>query len=239
MTLPDAVPPEAILRVAATLMVVVRVAAGAAELRLRVPGRLWCGRWAAAGLLLHDVLVGLALLAVMGGGARWAVALTPASSSVVAAVTAVTAGAAFVLAPELLHRRRGIGLQSRFRPRRTTSEPCPTLRGRIIDLAEREGRRAASRWVGARLERCRRSCGASHEQLLPAVWPAVRLRLRDEPGASRTEVALLLGQAQRVADDASPAQDRTLGLLHLLYERAGRRAVAAALEHARRTPVRF
>ncbi|MDQ1286594.1 MAG: hypothetical protein QG622_159 [Actinomycetota bacterium] len=232
-----------VLLAAIVVVTVVRVAVAVAELRPRLPGRrvMPDGRFAltlVVALVLHDVLVGLSLLGAVMGGVWRVLAVTSPGPGVRTVTVAVAAGTGFALGSWSLHRQRGVALRSTTRPRRTVAELCPTVRSRLLDAAEREGRRASSRWIDVRLERCRRQTGATHEQLLSALWPAVRLRLREVTGIPRTEMALLLVQAQAVADDVAPPEDRMRTLLHLLHDRAGRRVVAAALEETRRTPIR-
>jgi hypothetical protein len=231
-----------IVEAAVVLVVGVRAAVAVAELRPRLPGgQVWYGGtdcWPVVAVIVHDVLWGLALLGIIAGGVGWAAVRIPVPTGAGPAVTVVAVGLALAASSLVLHRRRGIGVGSTARPRRAVAVPRATLRSRLLDAAEREGFRAGSRWVDRQLEGCRRTCGATPEQLLPAVWSAVRQRLREITGVSRTETALLLVRAQEMADDVSPPEERMRALLHLLHERSGRRCVAGALEQVRRTPIR-
>jgi hypothetical protein len=234
-----AVSADTVLRSAAVLLLVARLAAVWTEARLRAPGwpLLRCGPTAYA-LLLHDVLVGWICLAALGGLGRWVArhAGLPESAATSGAVAACLLGAA--LSEALLRRRRGVGLRSLLRPRHRVAEPVPTVRRRLLDAVEFAGVRQVARWIDGEIDRGLDRNGGGVDQLLPALWPGVRLALREVPGVPRTEVGLLLLQAQAVMDDASPARDRILTLLHLVHARAGRAGVRAALEQARRSPVR-
>lgn len=234
MTLPDVV-----LASGAVLVAVVRASSAATEARLRVPGwPLWRSGVPAGLLVLHDIAAGISVAAVLAGGLRWLTASLGWQAGLAAGVDVLVPVVALVLSAAVLHRRRGIGFRSLLRPRNRVVETCPTLRSRLLDAVERSAVRGTARWISAGLERCRRRCGATPEQLLPALWPPVRLRLREAPGVPRTEVALLLLQAQAVVEDASPPGERMLTLLHLVHDRAGRRGVRGALDQARRSPVR-
>lgn len=230
---------DTVLRSAAVFLLVARLAAAWTEARLRASGwpLLRCGPMAFA-LLWHDVLVGWVCLAALGGLGRWAVLRVGLAEGAATSGVVVACLLAAALSEALLRRRRGIGLRSLLRPRHRVAEPVPPVRRRLVDAVERAAVRQVARWIDGEIDRGLDRNGGGADQLLPALWPGVRLALREAPGVPRTEVALLLLQAQAVMDDASPARDRMLALLHLVYARAGRAGVRAALEQARRSPVR-
>lgn len=219
----------------AAAVVLVQGTAAVTEARLRVPGEPVWRCWPVAALVLHDVAVGLAVLAPVALLAeRW----LPRAGGVGVLVMTGAVLVALAGAAALGRRRRGPAVLALVAPRDRVAEPVPPLRARLLTEIERSGVRGTTRWLVAEAARCRLRCGATADQLLPALWPAVRLRLREAPGVPRTEVALLLLQAQTVMDDASPADERMLTLLHLVHDRTGRSGVRAALEQARRSPVR-
>lgn len=228
-----------VLTWAAVLMLVIRAAVAITEGRVRASGwPLWrCGS-AAVALVLHDVIVGWALLAGLGGAA-YALLLPFDLGDAWTTIAEVAAcGAAVLASSAVLRRRHGLNARAMAGRGRRVAEPCQTARARLLGSIELAGVRGAARWIDVRLESCLRRSGGTADQVLPALWPAVRLRLREVPGTPRTEVALLLLQAQAVMEDASPARERMLTLLHLVYERAGRPGVRGAVEQARRAPVR-
>jgi hypothetical protein len=231
--------PDAVLVGGTAAVVLVRAAVAGTEARVRAPGwPLWRSGPAAALLVLHDVLVGASAVAMFAGAARGLCHVFEVETRLAAGLVALAAIVALMVSTAWLHRRRGIGFRSVLRPKNRVVEPCPTLRRRLLDSVELAGARGTARWIGAGLDRARRRCGATPEQMLPALWPPARLRLREAPGVPRTEVALLLLQAQSVMEDASPPGERMLTLLHLVHARAGRRGVRGALDEARRSPVR-
>jgi hypothetical protein len=231
--------PDAVLTTGGVVVAVVRASSVVTEARLRVPGwPLWRSAGPVGLLVLHDVAAGISVAAALAAGMRRLTASLGWQDGLAAGVDALVPVVALVLSSALLHRRRGVGFRSLLRPRNRVVETCPTLRSLMLDAVERAAVRGTARWISAGLERCRRRCGATPEQLLPALWPPVRLRLREAPGVPRTEVALLLLQAQAVVEDASPSDERMLTLLHLVHHRAGRRGVRGALDQARRSPVR-
>jgi hypothetical protein len=219
----------------AVLVAAVRTATALAEARLRAGDcPLWrCGR-AVPALVGHDVAIGLAgyaLLAVLP--ARLATSLVdPALFAVLGSVLTLA------LSGPLLRRRRGLPLAAIGHPGAFAQEPMMTWRARLLARVERSALRVSARWIAERLDACRRRASVTDEQLLPAVWTPGRIRLRETVGVGRTEVALLLLQAQAVVDDASPPQERLLTLLHLIHDRAGRRGVRSVLEQAVRGPLR-
>jgi hypothetical protein len=231
----------------AAVVAAVRAAVALAEARVRAGDwPLWrLGPWVTV-LIVHDLAVGLAgygLFAVLppallpGGGAP-AGAGAPAGigGPLLSGVAGTLAGLA--VAGRLLRRRRGVPLRSIgaaiSNPGSLAREPLPTARERLLARIERHAERASARWIGAQLDACRRQSAASDDQLLSAVSVPVRFRLRETVGAGRTEVALLLLQAQSVLNDASPALERLLTLLHLVHDRSGRRGVRDVLGQARR-----
>ena len=237
MTL-DPPDPGMLLAGAAVLTGVVRVVVSLADTRARAGG--WpvrgCGR-AAAGLLLHDLVVGAAAFAVfvllpVELAGRWA------GESARPWVLAAGLAASLLLTPSLLDRRRGAALVPGPRRRRLAAEPRPSRRELLLQAVERRSVRAVSSWLSVQVDRCRRRCAATAELLLPALWPPARQVLRETAGVSRTELTLLLQQAQAVVDDAAPAQERILTLLQLVHDRAGRGGVRRVLRQARRAPLR-
>jgi len=228
-----------VIRAAAVLLPVALAAAAWTEARLRASG--WpvvrCGA-AVPALLVHDVLAGWGCLAGLGGLGRWTVGRAGLSGPVAVAVEITACLLAAALSEAVLRRRRGVALRSVCRPRHRVAEPVLTLRLRLLGAVERAGVRRITRWIDVRLDRGLDRNGDGADQLLPALWPGVRLQLREAPGTPRTEVGLLLMQAQAVMEDAAPARDRMYALLHLVYERAGCGGVRAALHQASRSPVR-
>jgi len=213
----------------------VRGAVGLADARLRAGDwPLWrCGA-AVPTVVVHDVGTGLLALAVLVAvPVRWLPAGVPPVP-----VVAAGAVAALLLSGVLVRRRRGLPFAAVGRAGALAQEPMLTVRGRLLVRVERRAARASARWIGDRLERCSRRAGVPDDLLLPAVWAPARLRLRESVGVGRTEVALLLLQAQAVVDDASPPHERLLTLLHLVHDRSGRRGVRSVLDQAVRGPLR-
>jgi hypothetical protein len=135
----------------------------------------------------------------------------------------------------LVRRRRGVRWQRL--PGRAGRNRRPTVRDTLLLAIERRANRAVSRWIAGRADHSRHRGAVTPELLLPALWPPVRLLLRESVGVSRTELVLLLRQAKAVLDDAAPAQDRLLTLLHLVHRGFGRAGVRRVLNQARRSPV--
>jgi hypothetical protein len=237
------------LLAAVAVTIGIRVVAAITEVRLLAAGWPW---WrsgpVALALPLHDAVVGLAALAVLAGLpgvlldgplGRW-IGTGPGLAR-----AAVLIGAALSVpaATALLRRRSGYpvplpaALATRLR-RWAPGDPAATCRVRLLATVELSAARASARWLGGRLERTLREADATDEQLLAGLWSPARIRLRETVGVPRTEVALLLMQAQAVMDDGAPAQDRLLTLLHLVYQRSGRRGVRAVLDQAGRSPLR-
>lgn len=216
------------------VVVAVRAAVAAADARHRAGDWPWwrCG-WTAAALLAHDVLAGVAgfvVLAVVPGNA----VPGPAAAGTAGAGTVL----ALLLTGRLLRRRRGLPVATLGRRGALAQEPMLTLRGRLLLRVAGVASQATSRWIDGRLEACRRRTGVTDEHLLAAVWTPARIRLRETVGVGRTEVALLLLQAQAVVEDASPPLDRLLTLLHLVHDRSGRWGVRAVLDQAARGALR-
>jgi len=219
------------------LVAAVRAAVALAEARARA-GDWPLGRCGAAVpvLVAHDVAVGFAAYTVL---AVLPVRLLPTVAALVP-VPVATIGTllALLVSGSVVRRRRGLPFAAMGRPGALSQEPMLTVRGRLLVRIERRAARASARWIATRLERCRRRAGVPDEQLLPAVWAPGRIRLRESVGVGRTEVALLLLQAQAVVDDASPPHERLLTLLHLIHDRAGRRGVRSVLDATIRGPLR-
>jgi hypothetical protein len=219
---------------ASVVVAVVRAAVALADARRRAGGWPWWRTGAVGAVVGYDVLVGLALAGLLIG---LPAALMPGTGrpDLLAAGGAL---AAVIVSGGLVHRRRGLPLAAMLRRRAVSADGLPTLRDRLLQRVDRAASRAVGRWVARRLDRCRRRAGATDEQLLPAVWTPARVRLRETPGAGRTEVALLLLQAQAVVDDSAPPRERLLTLLHLVHDRAGARGVRAVLDQAGRSSLR-
>jgi hypothetical protein len=233
--LPGDLPLGDLLLGGAALVVAVRVAVAVAQARQRAgdwpPWRLLPS---VAALVGHDVVVGLAGYGLLGVVPMSV--LVPAGADLrLVAVAGVLL--ALALSGRVLRRRRGLPVAALgavlSRPGTLALDPLPTLRDALLATIERRAGRASAAWITGQLDTCRRRCAVTEDQLLPALLAPVRSRLRESVGVSRTEVALLLLQAQSVADDASPARERLLTLLHLVHQRCGRRAVRAVLEAAR------
>jgi hypothetical protein len=225
---------------AATVTVLIRGTVAVADARARAAGwPVWRCGIAAAGLVAHDVVAGLLLLGLLAMvPAEWAAGSASPGGS--AAVWIGLAGlvAATLLTPLMLDRRRAASPVRLTRRLRFAGEPRLSRRDLLLQAIERRSVRATSEWLAARAELCRRRTAATPELMLPAVWPPVRQVLRETAGVRRTDLSLLLQQAQAVADDASPAQERLLTLLQLVYDRAGRSGVRRVLDQARRAPLR-
>ena len=232
---PAALSPSGALLAAAVLVATVRGAVALNDARARAGDwPLWrCGP-AVTALVLHDVAAGLVACALFAGLPAGLAGTGPVPVTVTVTVALLALGAT----GQLLRRRRGLPLAAVGRPGALAQEPILTLRGRLLAAIGHGAARASSWWVGAQLDACRRRASATDEQLLPAVWAPARVRLRETVGVGRTEVALLLLQAQSVVDDASPPQERLLTLLHLVYDRSGRRGVRTVLDQAWRGPLR-
>lgn len=218
----------------ALLVAAVRAAVALADARVRAQEwPLWrCGR-VMAGIVAHDVVAGLAAYAVL---AALPAAVLAGTSHVL--VVAVGTLLALVLTDGLLHRRRGVPLTAVGRPGALSLEPVITVRIKLLDRLQQVAARASARWIGASLDDARRRACVNDDELLAAVWSPVRIRLRETVGVGRTEVALLLIQAQSVVDDGSPPRERLLTLLHLVHDRSGRRGVRSILKQAVRGPLR-
>jgi hypothetical protein len=219
----------------AALVAAVRCTVALTEARLRAghwPVRR-CG-WAPAAVAVHDVAAGLAGYLLLGALPSLALGDGPARDVLAGVATALT----LAVTGRLLHRRRGLPLAAIGRPGALAQEPMLTLRAGLLVRVERRAVRGASRWIVEQLDACRRRAATTDDQLLPALWAPARLRLRESVGVGKTEVALLLLQAQSVVDDASPPRERLLTLLHLVHERSGRAGVRSVLDQAVRGPLR-
>jgi hypothetical protein len=231
---------DAALTGAAALTVLIRGTVAIADARARAGGwPVWRCGIVAAGLVAHDLVAGLLLLGVLAvlPAERLAGSASFGDSG---AVWIVLVGlvATTLLTPLLLDRRRAARPVRLAHRRRFAGEPRLSRRDLLLQAIERRSVRATSEWLAARAELCRRRTAATPELMLPAVWPPVRQVLRETAGVRRTDLSLLLQQAQAVADDASPAQERLLTLLQLVYDRAGRSGVRRVLDQARRAPLR-
>ena len=219
----------------AVLVTAVRAATALTDARLRAADwPVWrCGP-AVPAVVGHDVLAGLGGFVLFAG--LPALLLSPSLPP--GPVTLVGTALALASTGLVLHRRRGLPLAALGRPGVLAQEPVMTVRARLLARVEREAGRASARWISARLDVCRRQASVPDEDLLGAVWAPGRIRLRESVGVGRTEVALLLLQAQAVVDDASPPLERLLTLLHLIHGRTGRRGVRRVLDQALRGPLR-
>jgi hypothetical protein len=232
-----------VLAAAVLLTVLIRVVAALTEVRLRADGwPLWrCGP-AALALAVHDGAVGLGVLGLLAGVPGWLLAGPfGADAGTARALTLALAAASVLLGSALLHRRTAfpllVMLPGRLR-RRIAPDPTATWRVQLLATVEIRAARSVAEWIDARLDRTRRRSGATDEQVLAALWSPARIRLRETVGVPRTEVALLLMQAQAVMDDGSPPQERLLTLLHLVFQRAGCAGVRSVLDQAGRAPLR-
>lgn len=215
----------------AAAVVAVRMAVAAAD------ARACTGRWplhrcggAAAGLLAHDALAGLvAAAAVLLPMQR----LLPGPLGTALGAVLAVAGTGWWLG-----RRQGLPLAGLGRAGALARDPVPTVRDRLLTAVRQAATRDASRWIAARLDGSRRRASVTDDQLLPAVWAPARIRLRTAAGLGRTEVALILQQAQGIVEDGAPARERLLTLLHLVLDRAGRRGVRSALDQGGRVASR-
>jgi hypothetical protein len=230
---------------AAALTVGIRATVAVADARARSGGwPVWRCGIAVVGLVVHDLVVGLVLLGLLAAlpteTAAGAAFFGSSGTGSSGAVWVVLAGliATTMLTPLLLDRRRAARPVRLARRLRFAGEPRLSRRDLLLQAIERRSVRATSEWLAARAEVCRRRTAATPELLLPAVWPPVRQVLRETAGVRRTDLSLLLQQAQTVADDAAPAQERLLTLLQLVYDRAGRSGVRRVLDQARRAPLR-
>jgi hypothetical protein len=228
-----------VLLIGSASVVAIRGTAAVSAGQARAGGwPFWRSGPAALALVLHDVVIGAGVYAALAvlptrllerqlGSGGWPTALLALLGS----------AAALLLGPILLRRRHGVPLLLGVAGPAGPESRHPLREGLLLAV-ERGALRAVSRWIAAQADDCRRSGALTAEMLLPAVWPAVRWQLRDSIGAGRTELALLLLQAQAAMDDPAPATDRLLTLLHLVQHHAGRSGVRQALDQARQTPVR-